>query len=65
MPNFSKKKVVGAIFFFHGFKKGTLWAPFSRSMPPEAYDPQRGFAIVREPVFHETIIITVPIGPSV
>ena len=35
MTNFYTNAVFGAMFDFHGFHKGTFWAPFSRSRPPK------------------------------
>ena len=65
MPNFYKKLDFGAIFDFHGFQKGTLWTTFSPKQAPKPSTPNDRERPCRDPAFHETIVITVPLGPSV
>ena len=65
MPNFSKKLVLAAIFDFHGFQKGTLWTPVSLKKAPIVLTGSRAGRPFRDPAFHETIVILVPLGPSV
>ena len=65
MPNWYKKFVFGAIFYFHDFQKGTLWTTFSHKVSILAVTCSRFGRPCRDPAFHETIVSTVPLGPSV
>ena len=65
MPNFSKHLFCGAIFDFHDFQKGTFWTTFSCSRPPNPTTPNDEKRPSADPAFHETMVITVPFGPSV
>jgi hypothetical protein len=65
VPNFSKKLVWGAIFNFHGFQKGTFGRPFRPSRRQNPSPPKYGERPFRDPAFHETTVILVPLGPSV
>jgi hypothetical protein len=65
VPIFYTKLFCGAIFDFHSFQKGTFWAQLSRSRPPKPSRPNCGERLSRDPAFHETTVILVPLGPSV
>ena len=67
MPNFYKKLVLGVIFDFHGygFKKATFGAPFRPSERKKRSTPSDPGGPSRDPAFHETTVILVPLGPSV
>ena len=56
---------VGAIFDFHGFQNGTLWTTFRRIKLQKQAAPNDSDPPCRDPAFHETIVITLPLGPSV
>ena len=58
------RNAFGCHFRSSWFSKGTLWASFSRSRPSNTYDPELCLRPFRDPVFHETIVITVPFRPS-
>ena len=65
MPNCYKQLLFGAIFDFHGFQKDTLWITFSLKQSIKRNSPNDPGSTSRDPVFYETIIITVQFGPSV
>ena len=58
MPNVNKQLISGAIFDFHGLP----FRPSRRKQRSIRNDPG---SHSRDPAFHETIVITVPFGPSV
>ena len=62
MQNFNRKLVVGAIFDFHGFQKGTFWITFSVTAAPKCTGKSWEEPPCRDPAFHETRVITVPLG---
>ena len=65
MLNFCEKLDFGAIFDFHDFQKGTFWTPFSATKAPKSLTVSWAGRPCRDPVFHGTIVILVPLGPSV
>ena len=65
MPNFNKKENVGAIFDFHGFQKGTFWTTLSPKWEKKRNPDNDLGRTSTDPVFHETIVIALPFGPSV
>ena len=64
VPNCYKKFVLGAIFDFHGFQKATVRPPFRQSRRDKRSARNDPGGPSRDPAFHETIVITVPFGPS-
>ena len=64
MLNFYKKLVLGTMFDFHGFQKGTLWTTFSHKVSTFAVTVSWFGRPCRDPALHETIVITVPFGPG-
>ena len=65
MLNFYEKFDFGAIFDFLDFQKGTIWTPFSATKAPTNPNVSWAGRPCRDPAFHETIVILVPLGPSV
>ena len=65
MLNFDAKMIVGAIFDFHDFQKGSLWTTFSLKVSTVAVSCSGFGRPCRDPAFHETKVITVPFGPSI
>ena len=65
MPIFYKQFVFGTIFDVHDFQKGTLWTTFSVKMLLLLFLPSSVRRPRADPVFHETIVITVPLGHRV
>ena len=65
MLTFYEKLDFGAMFDFQVFQKGTFSTPFSTTKAPKSPSVSRAGPPCRDPAFHETIIITVPLGPSV
>ena len=65
MPIFYINTFVDAIFDFHNFQKGTLWTTISHKVSTFAVTASRFGRPCRDAAFHETIIITVPFGPSI
>ena len=65
MLSFYEKFDFGAIFDFQDFQKGTFWTPFSATKAPKSPSVSRAGRPCRDPAFHGTIVITVPLGPSV
>ena len=64
MPHFYTKLDLGAISDFHGFQKNTLWTTFSHKVSTFAVTVSWFGRPCRDLAFHETILITVPFGPS-
>ena len=68
MPIFIEKLDVGAIFDFRDFQKGTFWIPFSATKAPKEHKSLVPGASrerpCRDTAFHETLAITVPLGPT-
>ena len=64
VPNFYKQLDLGAISDFHGFQKGILWWTFSHEVSTFAMTCSWFGRPCRDPVFHKTMVITVPFGPS-
>ena len=63
MPNFYEKLVCDAIFDFRDFQKGNFWTPFSAPKALQGSSVSWAGRPCRGPAFHETIVITVPLGP--
>ena len=63
--NFYKKLVFDAMFDFRGFQKGTLWTTFSPKWTKKKKYPSDPGGPSRDPAFHETTVILMPLGPSV
>ena len=55
----------GAIFAFRDFQKDTFWTPFSATKAQKKLTVSWAGRPCRDPAFHETIVITVPLGPRV
>ena len=64
MPIFVEKLDLGAIVDFLYFQKGTFWTPFSANKSQKAGTSNGSERPCGDPAFHETIVITVPLGPS-
>ena len=64
MPNFYEKFDFDAIFDFYDFQKGILWTTFSPKVSTFAVTFSWFGRPCRDPAFYETIIITVPFGPT-
>ena len=65
MPILIEKFDLGAIFDFLDFQKGTFGTSFSVQKPSFVTRRVQGKRPCRDPVFHETTIMTVPLGPTV
>ena len=65
MLNFYEKLDLGAIFDFKDFQKGTSWDTFSRKRSKKVFPRKYADCPKSDPAFHETIVITLPLGPSV
>jgi hypothetical protein len=52
-------------FLVHGFRKGTLWTPFSTEKFSKPHETESLRRLFRDPVFHKTTVILMPLGPSV
>ena len=64
MPNVYEKFNLGALYYFLDFQKGTFGALFSRNRPHKNDNPELRERPCRDPAFHKTIVITVPLGPT-
>ena len=65
MLNFHEKFDFDAIFDFQDFQKSTFWTPFSATKALKSPSVSQAGRPCRDPAFHESIVITVPFGPSV
>ena len=54
-----------AFLDFQDFKKGIFWIPFSTTKALKEHESKFGKHPCRDPSLHETMIITVPLGPTV
>ena len=63
MLNFYENFGFGAIFDFRDFQKGTSWEIFSRKRSKKGFPGKYADCPGSDPFFHETIVITVPLGP--
>ena len=64
MPKFYNKIFVGVIFGFQVFRKDTFRATFSPKRSSKTMTCSYWTAPCRDPVFQETIVITVPLRPT-
>ena len=65
MLNLYEKLDLGAIVDFQDFQKDTFRTPFSATKVPKSPSVSWAGRPCRDPAFQETIVITVPLGPSV
>ena len=65
VPNVYEHFDFGAISTFMIFKKEPFGRPFRPSRRQKTPPASHQTALCRDPVFHETIVITVPLGPGV
>ena len=64
MLNFYEKFDLGAIFDFLDFQKGTSWDTFLHKRSKKRFPGKHADCPGSDPAFHETIVITVPLGPT-
>ena len=64
MLNLYEKLDFGAIFDFRDFQKGTSWETFSRKRSIKGFAGKYADCPGSDTAFHETIVITVPLGPT-
>ena len=60
-----KSLILVPFSIFMVFKKGTLWMAFSPQTRPNCTGESYRTRPCRDPAFHEIIVITVKLGPSV
>ena len=65
MLNFYEKFDFGAIFGFRDFQKCTSWETVSRKRSKKGFPGKYADCPGNDLAFHETIVITVSLGPSV
>ena len=64
MLNCYEKCDFGAIFDFLDFQKGTFWKTFSCKRSKKGFPGKYADCPGSDPDFHQTIVITVPLGPT-
>ena len=65
MLNFYEQFDFGTIFDFKDFQKGTSSDTFSSKRSKKTFLGKYAACPGSDPAFHETIVITVPLAPSV